>query len=61
LKKGCALVSVCNLSLEISKKKRELEYLVALKKSIQDEEVYRKSVELDSLIVQVMRRTSSQN
>lgn len=50
---------VCNLSKEISKKKRELEYLVALKKSIQDEEVYQKSVELDSLVVEVMRRKAT--
>jgi len=47
---------VCNLSQEISKKKRELENLVALKKSIQDEEVYQKSVELDNLVVEAMRR-----
>lgn len=49
----------CNLSQEISKKKRELEYLVAIKKSIQDEEVYQKSVELDDLVVEIMRRKLS--
>lgn len=46
----------CDLNREISKKKKELETLVAKKKDIQDEEVYRKSVELDNLIVEVMRR-----
>lgn len=49
-------MAICELSVEINKKKKELEHLVAKKKSIQDEEVYRKSVELDDLIVKVMRR-----
>ena len=41
---------------KISKKKRELEALVEKKRNIQDDEVYRKSVELDYLIVEMMRR-----
>lgn len=52
-------MQVNDLSKEISKKKRELNCLVAQKKSIQDEEVYKKSVELDALIVEMMWRKLS--
>lgn len=50
------LLLICNLSEEIRKKMKELECLVAEKKNIQDEEVYRKSVELDYLVVEAMRQ-----
>jgi len=45
-----------DLNQEISQKMRELQYLVAKKKNIQDREVYMKSVELDYLVVEVMRQ-----
>ncbi len=48
-----------DLSREISQKKEELRYLVAKKKNIQDKEVYKKSVELDYLVVEFMRRKST--
>lgn len=50
----------CHLSEEISKKKRELEYLVAQKRNIQDEEIYQKSLELDDLVVKVMRNNAAE-
>lgn len=56
MKKMVVLLLICNLSEEIRKKMKELECLVAEKKNIQDEEVYRKSVELDYLVVEAMRQ-----
>jgi len=44
------------LSQEINQKKKELELLVSQKKTIKDTEVYQKSVELDRLVVQYMRK-----
>jgi hypothetical protein len=49
-----------NLWEEIKIKQEELERLVATKKTIRDEEVYRKSLELDDLVVQVMRKKIGQ-
>ncbi len=50
------LLQAQDLSEKISKKKRELDYLVTKKKNMQDEEIYQKSVELDDLIVEIMRQ-----
>ncbi|MBZ4687850.1 MAG: Spo0E like sporulation regulatory protein [Clostridia bacterium] len=41
----------------INKKKKELRDLVYIKNSLQDKEVYRKSCELDELVVKYMRAT----
>lgn len=50
------ILANCELLEQINKEKRELENLVSKKNNIQDEEVYRKSVELDDLVVKVMRK-----
>ncbi|KKM09320.1 hypothetical protein SY88_19320 [Clostridiales bacterium PH28_bin88] len=42
----------------IKAKQRELARLVKIKRSLQDEEVYRKSCELDKLVVAYMRKQS---
>jgi heme oxygenase len=47
------------LNREISQKKQELQHLVTKKKNIQDREVYMKSVELDYLVVEFMRKKTS--
>jgi hypothetical protein len=49
-----------NLWEEIKIKQEELERLVATKKTIRYEEVYRQSLELDDLVVQVMRKKIGQ-
>ncbi|NLL19037.1 MAG: aspartyl-phosphate phosphatase Spo0E family protein [Clostridia bacterium] len=45
----------------INKKKAELAKLVAQKKSLQDQEVYLKSCELDLLVVDYMRLQGKKN
>lgn len=47
------------LNREIVQKKLELQHLVTKKKNIQDREVYMKSVELDYLVVEFMRKKPS--
>jgi len=44
-----------DLKVELEIKKKELNLLVEEKKSLLDEEVYKKSCELDMLVVQAMR------
>lgn len=52
----------CNsLHSAINKKKAELAKLVAQKKSLQDQEVYRKSCELDVLVVDYMKLQGKKN
>lgn len=50
-----------SLHSAINKKKAELAKLVAQKKSLQDQEVYRKSCELDLLVVDYMRLQGKKN
>lgn len=45
----------------IKEKKKELNRLVAQKQSLQDQEVYRKSCELDTLVVAYMRLHNKKN
>ena len=54
--RGGFLKCANKLSQEINQKKKELELLVSQKKTIKDTEVYQKSVELDRLVVQYMRK-----
>lgn len=50
-----------SLQTMIKRKKIELNRLVAQKQSLQDEEVYQKSCELDILVVDYMRAYSKKN
>ncbi len=46
---------VVRLESEIETKKKELDLLVKRKKNLLDKEVYKKSCELDKLVVQAMK------